>query len=116
MRPMFRESYSGFPSDLDTFKQPCHISCQDTHCLQAFLIIPNFFRGVPMNNIPILRRDNRHVTIGHIFVQLVKSCRTTATSQVAMAADGLPAKCSPLNSSIKNTRSIKDVIKPLAPA
>lgn len=116
MRPMFRESYSGFPSDLDTFKQPCHISCQDTHCLQAFLIIPNFFRGVPMNNIPILRRDNRHVTIGHIFVQLVKSCRTTATSAGCNGCRRFAGKMFSIEFINKNTRSIKDVIEPLAPA
>ena len=80
MRPMFRESNSGFPSGLNTFKQPCHISCQDTHCLQTFLIIPNFFRSIPVNDIPILRRHYRHITISHIFVQLVKSRCTSATA------------------------------------
>ena len=58
---------------MDFFQQPCHILSQRTHDLQAFGVLCRFSRFLPVNAVPVLRRNHRHIRYGKVFVQPVKS-------------------------------------------
>ncbi len=74
-----RKSDSVFTTHCDTFEQPRHVTGKYTHCLQTLGIPAYFISGVAMHHVPILRRDDGHIAVRHVFVHLVE-CRCASAA------------------------------------
>lgn len=107
---------SVFTTQCDTFQQPRHVTGKHTHRLQPFRIPANLLRVFPCTTFQYC--DGTMGILQSAMYLFIWSSAAVAPlrRQVAIAAAGLPAKWSPLNSSMKNTRSKNEVIAPLAAA
>lgn len=68
-----------FLAQLDALHQEGHIACQCPHGLQALSILRSLARRSPMGTIPVLAGCNGHTRDGEELIELIKSCRQTAT-------------------------------------
>lgn len=74
-----REFESVFTTQCDTFEQPRHVTGKYAHRLQTLGIPTDFIGGVAMHHIPVLRRNDGHIAVGHVFVHLVE-CRCASAA------------------------------------
>ena len=74
-----REFESVFTTQCDTFEQPRHVTGKYVHSLQPLGIPTDFIGGVAMHHVPVLRRDDGHIAVRHVFVHLVE-CRCASAA------------------------------------
>ena len=75
------KSDSVFTTQCDTFEQPRHVTGKYVYSLQTLGIPTDFIGGVAMHHVPVLRRDDGHIAVRHVFVHLVECrCASAATT------------------------------------
>lgn len=62
------------------FKQPRHVASKSAHRLQPLGVLGGLARRAPVDAVPILRGDDRHVQDGEILVKSVECGRRSATA------------------------------------
>ena len=93
---MNRECDAMLFAQTETFQHPRHISRKGTHGLQSFRIPAYLIGSIPVHHIPVLRRDNRHVAVCHVFVQLVKRRSSSAATASSDGSSRFPGKMFPI--------------------
>ena len=89
---VFGQLYAGIASSLDTLQHPRHISCELSHGLHAFQVLPYLFRCVAMHLVPVFRRNHWHAGNGEIAVHVFEGSLCSASSTTYYGSCGLVEK------------------------